>query len=88
METSVMLHLHPELVDMSKAPSHPPADFPLYDLYPTDLSRVPASGALSPSTIATAEKGRRFVEDYVAGIATALGEAFGAKAAPRVAASR
>lgn len=84
METSVMLHLHPELVDMAKAPSHAPADFPIYDLYPTDLSRVPSSGALSPSKIATAEKGRRFVEDYVTGIAGALDEAFGKKRGPRV----
>lgn len=80
METSVMLHLHPELVDMAKAPGHAPADFPIYDLYPPDLSRIPSSGALSPSRIASAEKGRRFVDDYVTGMANALGEAFGTRA--------
>ncbi|MBM3506080.1 MAG: creatininase [Alphaproteobacteria bacterium] len=79
METSVMLYLHPELVDMAKAPRHAPADFPIYDLYPPDLSRIPSSGALSPSHIATEEKGRRFVDDYVSGMAGALAEAFGAK---------
>ncbi len=88
METSVMLHLHPELVDMSKAPAHPPADFPIYDVYPTNTAWVPASGALSPSIIATAEKGRRFVEDYVGGIAGALDEAFGRKRARRGAAAQ
>ncbi len=81
METSVMLHLHPGLVDMSKAPSHPPADFPLYDVYPTDVARVPSSGALSPSVIASEEKGARFVSDYVDGITDAIGEAFGRKSA-------
>ena len=29
METSMMLHLYPELVNMDKVPMHPPADFPL-----------------------------------------------------------
>jgi creatinine amidohydrolase len=79
METSVMLHLHPELVNMDVAPSHPAADFPVYDVYPTDPESVPWTGALSPSVIATAEKGERFVADYVDGMTDALVEIFGAK---------
>ena len=79
METSVMLHLYPDLVDMTKAPDHPPADFPLYDIYPTDTSRVPWTGALSPSVAATAEKGERFVADYVEGMTAALIEIFGSR---------
>ena len=79
METSVMLHLHPALVDMTKAPAHPPADFPPYDIYPTDIERVPWTGALSPSAAATAEKGARFVADYVNGMSDALVEIFGSR---------
>jgi creatinine amidohydrolase len=81
METSVMLHLRPELVDMSKVPTHPPADFPHYDVYPTDPRSVPSSGALSSAKSATADKGARFVTDYVDGIADALVEAFDARRA-------
>ena len=79
METSVMLHLHPALVDMTQAPDHPPADFPLYDIYPTDTSRVPWTGALSPSVAATAEKGERFVADYVDGMTDAIIDIFGSR---------
>ena len=79
METSVMLHLHPALVDMTQAPDHPPADFPLYDIYPTDTSRVPWTGALSPSVAATVEKGERFVADYVDGMTDAIIEIFGSR---------
>ena len=79
METSVMLHLHPSLVTMEAAPAHPPADFPVHDVYPVDPASVPATGALSPSTSASAEKGARFVADYVDGMAAALAEIFGPK---------
>ena len=48
METSVMLHLHPEFVNMDKVPMHPPADFTLHDMYPTDPATVPSSGAVTP----------------------------------------
>ena len=79
METSVMLHLHPELVNMTAAPAHPPADFPIHDIYPVEPALVPATGALSPSTAATAEKGERFVADYVDGMTAAIVEIFGAR---------
>ena len=74
-----MLHLHPALVTMEAAPAHPPADFPIHDVYPTDPALVPATGALSPSATASAEKGERFVADYVDGMAAALVEIFGPK---------
>ena len=74
-----MLHLHSALVNMAAAPAHPPADFPLYDIYPTDTSRAPATGALSPSVAATAEKGARFVADYVDGMTAALIEILGTR---------
>jgi creatinine amidohydrolase len=76
METSMRLHLHPEFVDMDKVPMHPPADLPLHDMYPYDPATVPSSGALSSAAVATAEKGQMFMDEYVAGAAEALGEAF------------
>lgn len=76
METSIMLKLHPELVDMKQVPLHPPAVFPPYDVYPTDTSRVPASGALCSAKIATADKGTLLMEGYVNGIARAIADEF------------
>ena len=76
METSMMLHLHPEFVDMEKVPMHPPADFPVHDMYPYDPATVPSSGALSSAAVATAEKGKMFMDEYVSGAAAALREAF------------
>jgi len=78
METSMMLHLYPELVNMDEVPMHPPADFPLHDMYPYDPATVPSSGALSSATAATAEKGKMFMDEYVTGAAEALDEAFAA----------
>ncbi len=70
METSVMLAVAPNLVDMSKVPTHPPAEFPPYDVYPYPPEKgwVPSSGALCSAKIATAEKGELFLADYVAGV--------------------
>jgi creatinine amidohydrolase len=70
METSVMLAVASNLVDMSKVPNHPPADFPPYDLYPYPPEKgwVPSSGALCSAKIATAQMGELFLEDYVTGV--------------------
>jgi creatinine amidohydrolase len=75
METSVMLHLRPELVDMSKLPTDVPARFPPYDVYPVsfeNLPTLPRSGALNSAKLATAEKGRLMFDEYVSGIADAV----------------
>lgn len=71
-ETSLMLHFHPDLVDMSRLANDPPADFPPYDLYPADLSRIPPSGVLSPALGATAQKGRMMADEYAERIAAAV----------------
>ena len=76
METSVMLHLHPELVNVDEIPDNQPANFPPYDIYPTDTELVPWSGALSSAKPATAEKGRLMYEEFVAGIVEALRQEF------------
>jgi creatinine amidohydrolase len=80
METSVMLHLRPDLVRASLIPDHPPAQFPPYDVYPVDTRPIPPGGALSSAAGASAEKGRIVVEQVVPDIAAALTHAFGEQA--------
>ena len=64
-ETSIMLHLHPESVDMSKAVDH--MDLKSQDLIEAGITVPSVFGPDDPgvrgyATLATAEKGRRFVE--------------------------
>jgi creatinine amidohydrolase len=76
METSVMLHIRPDLVHPERIVDHPPANFPLYDVYPFDRAPIPPDGSLSSAASATAEKGRRVLEQVVPDIAAALRAAF------------
>ncbi|MBZ9567490.1 MULTISPECIES: creatininase [Modicisalibacter] len=69
LETSIMLKIHPELVDMSRAVDIPPAEFPPYDVFPPDPSWVPESGTLSSPLKATAEKGEWILEECISRIA-------------------
>jgi creatinine amidohydrolase len=76
-ETSLMLHFYPECVNMAKLANDPPAKFPPYDVYPTDIAWVPPSGVLSPAHGASAEKGRLMAEEYAERIAEAVRREFG-----------
>ncbi|WP_062227924.1 creatininase [Aureimonas frigidaquae] len=78
METSVMLHLRPDLVRADRIPDGPPAAFPLFDPYPFDLRPIPAHGVLSSAASATAEKGRAVLAQVVPDIARALQDHFAA----------
>lgn len=77
METSVMLHLRPDLVRDALIPDHPPASFPPYDVYPFDTAPIPPDGVLSSAAPATAEKGRIVIEQVVPDIAASLAKVFG-----------
>jgi creatinine amidohydrolase len=57
-ETSLMLHLHPELVLFDRAVDDAAARAPWWDAIPSPPDFVPASGVLWKSTQASAEKGR------------------------------
>lgn len=63
IETSMMLALRPELVDLAKAIHDGPAMFRPYDRYPNPPAEIPASGVLSLTEGATAEKGNWLLED-------------------------
>ncbi|MEJ8837451.1 creatininase [Ramlibacter sp. AN1133] len=76
LETSLMLHLHPHLVDMSKAVDQPPATFPPYDFFPTKPQWTPCSGCLSSAKPASAAKGKLLLEVCVEGISSQLRTAF------------
>lgn len=72
METSVMLHLVPHLVRADLIPDGPPADFPLYEVYPFDTRPIPPTGVLSSAASATAAKGEAVLAQVVPAIAAAL----------------
>ncbi|MBY6262770.1 creatininase [Azospirillum sp. 412522] len=77
LETSLMLLLRPDLVDMDKVPTDGPARFPTYDRYPVPEGFVPASGVLARAQGASAEKGRLLLDDHVARITKAVASEFG-----------
>ncbi len=76
LETSLMLHLHPNLVDMSKVVEQEPATFPPYDFFPVKPEWTPCSGCLSSAKPASAQKGKLLFEVCVKGIAEQLMVAF------------
>lgn len=72
LETSLMLLLHPEKVDMSRVVDHPPAQLTNYDIFPEDPTRTPSSGCLSSAIDATAEKGQQLFAAVRGALASAL----------------
>lgn len=58
LETSLMLLLHPDKVNMGRVVDHPPAELTPYDIFPEDPDRTPASGCLSSAKDASAAKGQ------------------------------
>jgi creatinine amidohydrolase len=77
LETSLMLLLRPDLVDLSKVPDDGPAKFPTYDVYPVPEGFVPASGVLARAQGASAEKGEWLMSDHVDLITKAVRSEFG-----------
>lgn len=65
LETSLMLLLRPDLVEMDKVPSDGPAKFPTYDRTPVPPGFGPASGVLARAQGASAEKGQWLMDDHV-----------------------
>jgi creatinine amidohydrolase len=78
-ETSLMLHLRPELVLMDRAVDDKSPSHPAYDVVPPPESFIAPSGTLWKATQATAEKGQliwdemvpRVIEEVQAALATA-----------------
>ena len=77
LETSLMLLLRPDLVDMGKVPDDGPAKFPTYDRHPVPEGFGPASGVLARAERATAEQGQWLMDDHVELITAAVNAEFG-----------
>lgn len=77
IETSLMLCLRPDLVDMTRVPDDGPARFPTYDRYPAPVTYLPPSGVLARAERATAEQGRWLLDDHIALITEAVRAEFG-----------
>jgi creatinine amidohydrolase len=77
IETSMMLHYHPELVRLDLIPGDPPAAFPPYDIYPTRTEWVPPSGVLSSAREATVGKGVAMADELRTLIASAVRKELG-----------
>ncbi|QJP12333.1 creatininase [Starkeya sp. ORNL1] len=76
LETSFMLLLRPDLVDMGKVPSDGPARVPAYDRYPQPSGFIPASGVLARAERAASEKGQWLLDDHVELVTQAVRQGF------------
>lgn len=72
LETSLLLHLHPELVHLERAVSHPPAAPFRFDRLPVVPERTPSTGCLSAPDGASAAKGELLFTQTVADLAAEL----------------
>ncbi|SDX74325.1 creatininase [Allgaiera indica] len=77
LETSMMMALRPDLVDLSRAIHDGPACFLPYDRYPRPAEEVPSSGVLSLTQGSSAEKGEWLLADCAAGIVEMIEREFG-----------
>jgi creatinine amidohydrolase len=94
LETSVLLHLRPDLVQMNEAAkdiSFQPTEFFYWDLespspvfFQEWFSRYSSTGTVGDPTLATADKGRQFVEAVVARMVALIREFRERRIAPRV----
>jgi creatinine amidohydrolase len=76
IETSLMLHFHPELVRKELIPDNPSANPPPYDVFPADPDFAPKSGALITAAGASVLKGKIMAEQAAADIVKAMRKAF------------
>ena len=65
IETSMMLHLHPELVQMDRAVSEYPEPSIEYEMSSLPMGVLSQSGVFGDATAATGEKGERFFRMWV-----------------------
>ncbi|WP_369046645.1 creatininase [Sinomonas sp. P10A9] len=73
LETSLMLHLHPELVRLDKVMDLPPALLPRYDVLPVRRELTPASGCLSSAAAASEAAGELLLERTSKALADEIG---------------
>jgi creatinine amidohydrolase len=84
IETSVMLALRPEVVDIDKLPNETVPRVINYTVFPTPPDVVTSNGALSPAMGASKEIGRKLLSDVWDGYERAFEMEFGLKPNPRL----
>lgn len=72
LETSLMMHFHPELVHTDRIPDNAPMDAPPYDVWPPRSEWVPETGSLTSAAAASAAKGATIAEQYRRDMAAAV----------------
>ncbi|BCT75055.1 creatininase [Sinomonas cyclohexanicum] len=77
LETSLMLHLHPELVRLDRVMDLPAAQLPRYDVLPVRAELTPESGCLSSAAAASREAGELLLERTSAALADEIGAELG-----------
>jgi creatinine amidohydrolase len=82
LETSLMLHLHPEQVRLDRVMDLPAAQLPRYDRLPVRPELTPASGCLSSAASASEQAGRLLLDRTSAALAAALAPELGTPAQP------
>lgn len=85
LETSLMLHLAPELVRFDRAVDDEAERHPPYDVVPTPADFVPRSGTLWKATRASAAKGDAAWREIAARLTRAIGDELGLRAAAEAA---
>lgn len=81
IETSMLLHLRPELVRSDRIHRQQSANLPPYDRHPQPPDWVPASGSLSDPSGASAQTGRLIFDECVDGLTQMIEQEFGEKVA-------
>ncbi|WP_064445131.1 creatininase [Rhodococcus sp. YH3-3] len=76
LETSLMLHLYPELVHSERIVDSPPATIPPYDILPVRPELTPDSGCLSSAMAATAATGKLLSERTAQNLSKAVSAEF------------
>lgn len=76
IETSMMLAIRPDLVDLDRALHDGPAQFRPYDRFPKPPTEVPPSGVLSMTEGSSAEKGEWLLADSVGRMIDIINEEF------------
>jgi creatinine amidohydrolase len=77
IETSLMLLLRPDLVDVTKIPQEGRASFPPYDIFPEPPGYLRETGVLADARGSSAEIGAWLMDDHVALITAAVKQEFG-----------
>lgn len=77
LETSLMLHLRPDLVLFDRAVDDEARRHPPYDVVPVPPDFIPSSGTLWKATRASADKGALAWEEIVSRVASAIETEFG-----------